>query len=71
MYFLKIQAEIRAIFVDNHKRLMNILEVIDDLKYLKLIVHFNNFNDEESSVIKKFEQKIEIYSFDDLVVGFI
>ncbi len=71
MYFLKFQAEIRAIFVDNHKRLMNILEVIDDLKYLKLIVHFNNFNDEELSVIKKFEQKIEIYSFDDLVVGFI
>ncbi len=71
MYVLKFQAEIRAIFVDNHKRLMNILEVIDDLKYLKLIVHFNNFNDEELSVIKKFEQKIEIYSFDDLVVGFI
>ena len=71
MYFLKFQAEIRAIFVDNHKRLMNILEVIDDLKYLKLIVHFNNFNGEELSVIKKFEQKIEIYSFDDLVVGFI
>jgi len=71
LYFLKFQAEIRAIFVDNHKRLMNILEVIDDLKYLKLIVHFNNFNDEELSVIKKFEQKIEIYSFDDLVVGFI
>jgi hypothetical protein len=71
LHFLKFQAEIRAIFVDNHKRLMNILEVIDDLKYLKLIVHFNNFNDEELSVIKKFEQKIEIYSFDDLVVGFI
>jgi hypothetical protein len=71
LYFLKFQAEIRAIFVDNHKRLMNILEVIDDLKYLKLIVHFNNFNDEELSVIKKFEQKIEIYSFDDLVVRFI
>jgi hypothetical protein len=70
LYFLKFQAEIRAIFVDNHKRLMNILEVIDDLKYLKLIVHFNNFNDEELNVFKKLEQKIEIYSLDDLMVGF-
>ena len=47
---------------------MNILEVIDDLKYLKLIVLFNDLTSKEMNDINKFKQKIEICSFDDLMV---
>lgn len=47
---------------------MNILEVIDDLKYLKLIVLFNELTSKEMNDINKFKQKIEICSFDDLMV---
>lgn len=49
---------------------MNILDVIEDLPYLKLIVHFDEFNSEQAEIIKPYRNKIEIVSFHDLLVSF-
>lgn len=67
--FFLIKAEIKAIFVDTYTRLMNILEVIDDVKYLKLIIHFNQFSDIEKQNIKYYQKKIEIINFNELLVN--
>lgn len=61
-------ADIQALFVDNFKRLSCILDVIDELNSLKLIVHFDNFTEDEKEKIKYFSNKIEIISFKELLV---
>ncbi|CAF0824515.1 unnamed protein product [Brachionus calyciflorus] len=60
-------AEIKGIFVDTFARIMNILEVLDNLTHLKLIVHFNKFDEQESNKINIYKDKIEIIYFDDLL----
>ena len=56
--------------MDNFKRLMNIADVIDDLKYLKLIVYFNDFTAEEIEKLNEFNHKIEICSLKNIMVKY-
>lgn len=64
-------AEIKAIFVDSFKRLMNIIEVVTDLEFLKLIVHFDELSEVQLSTLKKYNLgKVELISFNNLMVKF-
>ena len=47
---------------------MNIIDVIDDLHHLKLIVHFDELSNEELEKLKAYGDKVEICSFDSLMV---
>ena len=47
---------------------MNILNAIDDLQYLKLIVYFEELTAEQLELINEYRNKIEILSFNELIV---
>ena len=53
--------------MDNFKRLMNVLECLDDLQYLKLVIHFDRFDDEQNKKIKEMLMK-KIYKTEEDVV---
>ena len=64
-------AEIKAIFVDGFQRLMNIVEVVTDLEFLKLIVHFDELSEVQLNTLKKYNLgKVELISFNNLMVKF-
>lgn len=48
---------------------MNLLEVIDEIKHIKLIIHFNQFSDIEKQNIENYQKKIEIINFSELLVN--
>lgn len=48
---------------------MNLLDVIDEIKHLKLIIHFNQLSDIESQHIDEYRHKIELVHFDRLLVN--
>ena len=60
-------AELKAVFVDTYARLMNILEVIDELPHLNLLVHFNSLSAEESEKVNSYRGKVDIVSFEELL----
>ena len=51
---------------------MNVIECLDELEHLKLIVHFDAFDDEQQNAIAKVlaskTRRIDIVSFDELMV---
>ena len=63
------KAEIKVIFVDSYKRLMNILNEIDNLAHLKLIVYFDAFSQDEKRRLQVFNSKISILSYAELIVS--
>jgi hypothetical protein len=61
-------AEIKALFLDTYKRLKNIIEIENDLPHLKLIVYFDNLNDNELKDLECLNPKIKIVHFKKLLV---
>lgn len=63
-------AEISVVFVDNFARLSNVINVANDLPFLRLIVHFDNFDDSQLSSLN-IPPNIELISFSALMVSSI
>jgi hypothetical protein len=51
---------------------MNIIDVLHELAYLKLIVYFDQLKSNELETLKKYNiDSIKIISFNDLLVGIL
>jgi hypothetical protein len=66
---LFVAAEISAIFVDNHARLLNILNIIDDLPFLRLVVHFDETDYAQHLESIKVPERLVIISWSNLMVN--
>jgi hypothetical protein len=62
-----IEAEISTVFVDSLTRLVNILNVVDELPYLRLIVHFDDMNPGQRASLNV-PARIELISWSNLMV---
>ena len=60
------QAEIPAVMVDSYKRLVNISEQINELPFLKLIVHFDDLTKEQIGSLN-LPESIDLISFQSLI----
>jgi long-subunit acyl-CoA synthetase (AMP-forming) len=60
------QAEIVAVFLDCKERLHNVLHVINELPYLKLIIYFDELT-KDDYLDYSIPETIEIISFKDLM----
>jgi hypothetical protein len=63
-------AEIKAIFLDTFQRLMNILEIENELPHLQLIVYFDDLNLNQLNKIDGFNPRLKIFSFKKFVVSY-
>ena len=61
------QGEIETVFVDSFKRMGNITKIIEELPYLRIIVHFDEFTTAELESLH-LPKRVEVISFSDLMV---
>lgn len=62
-------AEIKAIFIDTFQRLVNIIEIENELPYLQLIVYFDELNSNQLNKLNGFNSKLKLISFKTFVVS--
>ncbi len=69
--YIMNHAEIKAIFLDTFQRLLNIIEIENDLPHLQLIVYFDDLNSNQLNKLNSLNSKLKLVSFKKFVVSCI